>query len=88
MPTDAGHKVQRLRPPRVPLELRKPSSTAGDGNSQQEGDQQRAKRGFARDIAQDAQRHSWLSSSLYRARNPIGGPLHGVGDFRDRRFRL
>jgi cold shock CspA family protein len=32
----------------------KPSSAAGDGNSQQERNQQRTKRRFARDVTQDA----------------------------------
>jgi hypothetical protein len=40
------------------------SPAAGDGNSQQERDQQRTKRGFARDVSQDAQRHSESRSIL------------------------
>jgi len=65
-----------------------PSSAAADGNSQQERNQQRTKRRFARDITQDAQRHPGLSTRSYRASNSIDCPLYGVGDFRDRGFRF
>ena len=63
------------------------SSAAGDGNSQQERDQQRAKRRFPRDVAQDAQRHTGLSTRFYRAAHSIDRPFHGVGDVRDGGFR-
>src|SRR5271156_5163952 len=66
----------------------KQSSAAGDGNSQQERDQQRTKRRFARDIAQDAQWHAGLSTRFYRAADSIACPFHGVGDFRDGGFWL
>jgi hypothetical protein len=65
-----------------------PSSAAGDGNSQQERDQQRTKRRFARDVTQDTQRHPWFSTRLYRAANSMDGPFHSFGDFRDYGFRF
>jgi hypothetical protein len=64
------------------------SSAAGDGNSQQERDQQRAKRRFPRDVAQDAQWHAGLSTRFYRAADPIDCPFYGVGDFLDSGFRF
>jgi hypothetical protein len=66
----------------------KPSSAAGDGNSQQERDQQRTKRRLARDVTQDAQGHPRLSTRFYRAANSIDCPFHSLGDFRDSRFRF
>jgi hypothetical protein len=64
----------------------KPSSAAGDGNSQQERDYQRAKRRFTPDITQDAQRHPGLSTRFYRAANSMDCPFHSFGDFRDGGF--
>jgi hypothetical protein len=66
----------------------KPSTAAGDDNSQQERDQQRTKRRFARDITQDAQWHPGLSTHSYRTANSIDRPFHGIGDFRDGGFRF
>src|SRR5271156_3376527 len=66
----------------------KQSSAAGDGNSQQERDQQRTKRRFARDIAQDTQWHAGLSTRFYHAAHSIDRPFHGVGDFHDGGFWL
>ena len=51
------------------------------GNSQQERDEQRTKRGFARDVTQDAQRHPWLSTCLYRAANSINWVHHATECF-------
>jgi hypothetical protein len=66
----------------------KPSSATGDGNSQQERDQQRTKRCFARDVTQDAQWHPWLSTRFYRAANSMDCPFHSFGDLRDGGFRF
>jgi hypothetical protein len=65
----------------------KSSPAAGDGNSQQERNQQRSKRRFARDITQDAQWHTGLSTRFYRAANSIDCPFHSFGDFRYGGFR-
>jgi hypothetical protein len=67
---------------------RRPSSAAGDGHSQQERDQQRAKRRFASDIAQDAQRHPGLSTRFYRTANSMDCLFHSSRDFLDGGFRL
>jgi hypothetical protein len=41
---------------------------------------------FARDITQDAQRHTGLSTCFYRAANSIDGPFYSFGNFRDGGF--
>jgi hypothetical protein len=63
-------------------------SAASNGYSQQERYQQRAERSFARDIAQDAERHAGLSTGFDRAADAIDRRIHRFGDFRHRGFRL
>src|SRR6266852_4700858 len=47
------------------------SPTTGEGNTQQKRDQQRTKRRFARNIAQDTQRHSRFPASLDRVADTL-----------------
>ena len=72
-----------------PGRLARPQTLIDGGRRQlPTGTRLRAKRRVARDIAQDAQRHPWLSTRFYRAANSMGCPFHSFGDFRDGGFRF
>jgi hypothetical protein len=58
-------------------------SAASDGNTQQERDQKRTERRFARNVAQNAQGHAGLSTFVDRIAKPVNRTFHGFGDFLD-----
>jgi hypothetical protein len=64
------------------------SSAPGDGSAEQKRDQQRAERRFARNVAENAERHPRLPAGVYRTADAVDSPLHGVRNLRDGGFGL
>jgi hypothetical protein len=71
-----------------PCRLARTSSAASYCNPKQEGNQQRSKRRFAGNVAQDTQWHSWPTTNLYRIAQSVDGTLHRLRHFCERGFRL
>src|ERR1700692_955758 len=63
-------------------------AAARDGDTEQKRHQQRAERGFARDVAEDAQGDARFSTGLDRIADAMNRALHGFGDLRDGGLRL